>query len=613
MHLLPIIISVCSLLACGAQAAPRRRSSSLTVDLEYEIYQGFFNSTTNLNTFRGVRFAQDTSGSNRFQPPQPPLTNRNTTIPATQFASRCPQSPNAPNFRSTANYTGSEDCLFLNVYASPNASSLPVFVWIHGGGYGQGDGTQDVSRLVDNNEDGFVSVVIQYRLGAFGFVAGDEVHTFGTANAGILDQHFALEWVQKYIHLFGGDPSRVTIAGESAGGGSVMLQAMAYGGTEGTTHFQNGIAASPYLPMQYSYNGWQPSQVYYAFALAANCFPGRAYGNTSTTIFDCLVAAPSDVLQNASAIVSASGTFGTWGFLPVTDGGIIQDRPSKQLLEGKVNGLRILSNNNANEGAPFVIQNITTEAAFEDWLRLQFPEFNSSDIAAILAAYPSTDAPDDPSIPRFATTGTSDPSALNESTFGTGQQQRANNLYAETTFVCPSYWLAQAYTIDSPSSYGSSASEKAAYKYQYSVPAAQHGADLFAEGLIAGASAPNVAPEFAFAVQQIWGNLIRFNDPSIPAEIANPDGAAVSATTAAQTYNGTFPKFDPNNGYKFLNLNETGGTPYQSTVIGGVPPVTQDAEPGLKNDITVQDAFTWEANRGARCEFWARYGAKVPE
>lgn len=88
------------------------------------------------------------------------------------------------------------------------------------------------------------------RLGAFGFLSSAEVDHFGTVNAGLLDQHFALQWTQSYISLFGGDPDKVTIGGESAGGGSVMLQDMAYGGTQGTALFRNTFAASPYLPMQ---------------------------------------------------------------------------------------------------------------------------------------------------------------------------------------------------------------------------------------------------------------------------------------------------------------------------------------------------------------------------
>ena len=76
-------------------------------------------------------------------------------------------------------------------------------------------------------------------MGAFGFLSSDEVQRYGTPNAGVMDQSFALQWTQRYISLFGGNPSAVTISGESAGGGSVMLQAMAFGGTLGDSLFSN--------------------------------------------------------------------------------------------------------------------------------------------------------------------------------------------------------------------------------------------------------------------------------------------------------------------------------------------------------------------------------------
>ena len=98
--------------------------------------------------------------------------------------------------------------------------------------------------------NGFVTVAIQYRLGVFGFGSSDEIFKKGVPNAGLHDMRFALEWVQKYIDRFGGDPNQVTISGESAGGGAVMLMAMANGGKDGTTLFRRGIADSPYLPTQ---------------------------------------------------------------------------------------------------------------------------------------------------------------------------------------------------------------------------------------------------------------------------------------------------------------------------------------------------------------------------
>lgn len=163
-----------------------------------------------------------------------------------------------------------------------------------------------------------------------------------------------------------------------------MLQAMAYGGTLGTSLFKNAIAASPYLPMQYGYKDWVPSQSYYAFAGLANCMPNTAYGSSARTIFECLVNQDTQTLQYASFNVSASGTFGTWGFLPVTDGVFIQDVPSQQLLEKKVNGENLLVGNNANEGPLFVPQTIDTEADLVAWLELTFPLFSNDDIARIL-------------------------------------------------------------------------------------------------------------------------------------------------------------------------------------------------------------------------------------
>lgn len=105
----------------------------------------------------------------------------------------------------------------MNVFAPPEARSLPVFVWIHGAGYGAGNGDENLGPFIKDNEDGFIGVSIQYRLGAFGFLASDDVHRFGVVNAGLRDQGFALQWVQRHIELFGGNASQVTIVGNSCG------------------------------------------------------------------------------------------------------------------------------------------------------------------------------------------------------------------------------------------------------------------------------------------------------------------------------------------------------------------------------------------------------------
>ena len=102
------------------------------------------------------------------------------------------------------------------------------------------------------------------------------------------------------------------------------------------------IAASPYLPMQYGYADFVPSQSYYAFASKAGCFDDMAFGNMTGTIFECLISKDSATLQIASSEISSSGAYGTWGFLPVTDGKFVQQLPSQQLLKNQVNGARAL-------------------------------------------------------------------------------------------------------------------------------------------------------------------------------------------------------------------------------------------------------------------------------
>lgn len=385
----------------------------------------------------------------------------------------------------------------LNIYAPANATDLPVLVYIHGGGYGYGNANQDLSSIIAANDKGFIGVGIQYRLGAFGFLSSDEVGRLGVVNAGLRDQMFALQWVQSYIHLFGGNASQVTIAGESAGGGSVMLQSMAFDGELGLSLFSNVIAASPYLPSQYKYNAWVPSQAYYAFAEQAGCFTNSAFGNTMqhSTIFECLVNTSSSVLMEANALVTASGTYGTWAFTPVTDGTFIKHAPSQQLLQHRVNGARILSGNNANEGPNFVPQNFTTEADVMFWLHEVFPTFSANDVAKILLHYPSTaTAVSDAMVVLAATEPNPNDAAV--------QQQRANDIYSESVFVCPSYWLAEAYT----------SKDREAFKYQYSVLPALHGADF--NGYF-GPPVSYLCAEFMNYFQRIWGNFVMFNDPSV--------------------------------------------------------------------------------------------------
>ncbi|KAK4502914.1 hypothetical protein PRZ48_006341 [Zasmidium cellare] len=580
-------------------------TSPVEVDLGYGVYRGVFNSTTNHDVFLGIRYAQAPIDKLRWQAPRAPLMNRSDTIEALEPPPQCPQGyAGSLNILPTDQTNSSEDCLFLNVW-SPNTvtRSLPVVVWIHGGGYGAGSaGTVSLDTIVSTNNNTFVAVAIQYRLGAFGFLSSDEVYRKGVVNAGILDQTMALQWVQQYIHLFGGDPDKVTIMGESAGGGSVMLQTMAYGGTLGAQLFRNSIAASPYLPMQYGYKDWQPSQTYYAFAAEAGCTAKKPYGaNGSVPIFECLQNVTSEKLINASATISESGTYGTWAFLPVTDGVFIQDLPSRQLGRGNVNGINALMGNNANEGADFVPQDIVSEDELVAWLRLAFPLFSNNDIAKVLYYYPSSNASTNPEAAVWATSGNNGSTALNQSSAATGQQQRAANIYAETTFVCPSYWLAEAFSNNEMG--GQS------YKYQFSVPPALHGDDLHA--FFYPLDDQPYTSDFKIAFQRMVGNFITNSNPSISQQedIGISRSQNVSSDVRGAAVN--WPPFSIYAPYQ-VDFNTTCGI--ERIADGGDSSrLYYCSGPGTNNDFRLVNAYTWEGGRGVRCDFWRSMGELVPE
>ncbi|CDR98673.1 related to esterase [Sporisorium scitamineum] len=565
----------------------------LTVDLGYSRYRGTFNSTTSINSWKGIRFTAAPTGDLRWQAPQPPLLNRNQVIDASQYGSQCPQNPfGNPQFQTSEQYEGhDEDCLFLNVFAPQNASGLPVMFWIHGGGYGAGNGQYDFTSLINANNNDFVGVAIQYRLGAFGFLASDEVNRNGVVNAGILDQHFAMQWVQAYISQFGGDPRNVTIAGESAGGGSVMIHSLAQGGSLGTSLFKNVIAASPYLPLQFDYRDFEPSQSYYAFAAQAGCFNGTAYGNTDQSVFECLVKQDAQTLQQASVKVAASSFYGTWPFLPVADGNYIQSVPSQQLNQRKVNGKRLLVGNNGAEGGLFAMRNIDTEEKLKTWLSTLLPLLKPEDIEKVLLQYPvDTNVTID-----YATNGVEMPDANSVSPVAHGQQARADNIYGELTFVCPSYWMSEAY----------SGSGRSSYRYQYSVVPALHGNDVVG---YFGPGTNVTSPDFVKAFMNIYGNFVTRDNPSISAALAygsNANSSTSSQPNAAENW----PQYSPTSPYQ-INLNQTGGTP--STVQDLGTDVTILTGPSLRNDFSKVNAYTWEGGRGQRCDYWRSISNLLP-
>ncbi|EPQ31034.1 uncharacterized protein PFL1_01223 [Pseudozyma flocculosa PF-1] len=479
-----------------ASAFPLFQNEAPSVDLGYGIYRGVANEAAGVNVFKGIRYAAAPIGKLRWQLPQSPAKKRDSVIDAKSFGPKCPQSWPTGLLPMVAPLlpaiSGDEDCLFLNVWAPRDAHNLPVMVWIHGGGYGQGDGQQDMMSILAANNNSFIVVSIQYRLGAFGFLASDDVHRHGVLNAGLHDQQAALRWVQEHIGRFGGDRRRVTVYGQSAGGGSVMLQAMAYGGTQGTELFSNLIASSPYLPLQWGYSDAVPTRMYHAFVESVGCNGTGLTGYSassaerSSAVFDCLVKADTAKLQRSSHLVSSTqSTYLGFAFVPVTDGHLVETVPSRQLGAKRVNGRNILVGNDAEDGAIFVPRNITVEADVVSWLKNVYPTLSQDNITALLDRYPSSDS----ARTQYATPGVGRALTANDvASTAVSQLARASNIYAEATFACPSYWLADAFQ-----------GPRKAYHYQYSVVAALHGVEV---DTVYGSPLPSVSPGIAKAVQR---------------------------------------------------------------------------------------------------------------
>lgn len=218
--------AVCAaLLAVAAWGTPAQAMPSL-VTAPDGTFQGKTDTTGAMLEFLGLRYAQPVTGSLRWKAPQPVRPSADTQD-ATRFGNHCPQI-----FSPFGNATETEDCLFLNVFvpnrrgdSDPDRNDAhPVMVWIHGGGLVVGE--SDEFNAIKLVQRGVIVVTINYRLGVLGFLAHPALtaespdHTSG--NFGIQDQQAALNWVRRNIRAFGGDPERVTIFGESAGGLSTL-------------------------------------------------------------------------------------------------------------------------------------------------------------------------------------------------------------------------------------------------------------------------------------------------------------------------------------------------------------------------------------------------------
>ena len=243
-------------------------------------------------SFKGVPYAQPPTGNLRFRPPRR-HPGWEGVLHATEHGSECAQI----DFSRGAIRVGSEDCLFANVYTrwlpfrrnSRRGRGLPVMVFVHGGGFFFGRGDSDRHGPDYLMDEEVVLVTFNYRLGVFGFLTTHDAAAPG--NYGMLDQVLLLEWVRDNIAAFGGDPQRVTVFGQSAGGASVSLLVLSPL-TKGL--FQHAISQSGASLTPFAASGWKLGLAQ-GFAQYLNC------STSSTTIMiDCIRSASEDELMNAS-------------------------------------------------------------------------------------------------------------------------------------------------------------------------------------------------------------------------------------------------------------------------------------------------------------------------
>ncbi|HWL16068.1 MAG TPA: carboxylesterase family protein, partial [Opitutus sp.] len=334
------------------------------VKTEFGFVQGV--RENDLTVYRGVPFAAPPTGDLRWRPPQP-ATPWSGVRETTRFAPDPYQGDGQGNV--------SEDCLYLNIWTPARAADerLPVLVWIYGGGFSFGSTSTPVHNGEHLARKGVVLVTINYRVGPLGFLAHPELsaespqHVSG--NYGLLDQIAGLRWVQNNIAAFGGDPSRVTIFGESAGGISVSMlcaSPLARGLFHGAIS-QSGGSFGPPRPTTYPGENMR--------RLAAAEQSGVAFAQKAgAASLAALRALPPGKLP------AGWGSGAAW---PIIDGWVIPDDQYKLYESGRYNDVAILVGYNSDEGLSFSREKTPEE--FIANTRLRYGPFADK----LLAAYPA--------------------------------------------------------------------------------------------------------------------------------------------------------------------------------------------------------------------------------
>ncbi|UZJ53411.1 hypothetical protein CBS101457_002731 [Exobasidium rhododendri] len=478
-------------------------------------------STTNTNyvgtcssticSWYGIRYAAAPVGNLRFAPPQLPPS------PGKTYAASTPPSVCAQS--GSTSTSQSEDCLYLNIQrpqSIPLTTKLPVLVHFHGGGFEGGSGNindpSDLISLGHNNGQDVVVVRINYRLGLFGFLASGGMATAITSqtttarlNNGFRDMRAATEWVQSHVDAFGGDATKITIWGQSAGSFGASALLLAYADKTAPFHaaiLESGSAGG--VPIDYpSVKNAQFERVLSSVGCAS-----------SSDHINCLRSASWNDLKTVSAAEStraseqATLVRGYYTWTPVMDGGasvegFFSSRPSTLINSGSFAKIPILHGDCLDEGTYFAPQDLISTADVSNWIStVYFTNSTSSSNAAsmvalnnVLAAYPDVPSQGSP----YAPVGV----RSDDRFFGsTNQYKRAASLYGDIRFQSNRRFLLSAFANEGLKVYS--------YLYAQSNPAdaasvgVPHGSDLGAllQAPSNAISATYARQYLAFAISQ---------------------------------------------------------------------------------------------------------------
>ncbi|KAF8704552.1 type-B carboxylesterase lipase family, partial [Rhizoctonia solani] len=371
-----------------------RNALSAQVTLPYGTFLGLDNYTSDLGSplpnplvaYLHIPYAAPPTDAHRFARPQPPLRT-NGTVSSTEYGPICPQSGTSKM---------DEDCLSLAVFApkgTTTSDKLPVVIWIHGGAFNSGSKQAfSLASMLSHSPVKYIGVSINYRLGALGFLPSNLTHRANSLNLGLYDQQYAIQWVQKYISLFGGDPHQVTLFGESAGATSVGYHLLH---VDGPPPFKRVIMDSG-GPTARAFPDW----TYPLYQTQTDEFlnlTGCYRGADETATFSCLRGISMETIRNASvSVFNKYDPAITWPFQPVVDYQFIA-RPAHESWEsGQVNNVSIFTGFNSDEGSRFVPKNLNTTEQFKDFFRNLAPKISDSQLDTVANLYTGPDVPGSP-------------------------------------------------------------------------------------------------------------------------------------------------------------------------------------------------------------------------